>query len=234
MFILLISSLSVAFLYLLWPIILARAIRRNPDEGGEKCGERLIFVGIALVVIFYLTLVLPDCQRSWVDAEPAISAVLITVAIFFGYGRFLPSSFYSAYLQVTNWSTGEWDQRRLSELTIEKGKLWPIFLVVHNTGIASWNNYRITVEFKDDFEVFAELDGFPSSKTWAWKTKGLRISKKPCWVQLQATNVLAIGEPQTLRFLVKSDKLGKFKVKIRVVSDGRPGERRQSLWLNVN
>ncbi|MBA7639077.1 hypothetical protein ES703_46735 [subsurface metagenome] len=222
------------FVFLLWPLIVSHAIKRNPEEGGEKCGERFLVIGILVFASFYLPLVLSDAQRSWMDTEPAITAILITAAIFFSYSRFLPSSFYAAYVEVTNFETGDWNKKRLRELTIERGKFWPIFLVVHNTGIAPWNNYRITVEFGDKFEAKVEMDDFPNSETWGWMNKDLRIGERPCWVQVQRTNVLVIGEPQTLRFFIRSDKVGRFKLRMRVVSDSRPGERRQTLWLNVN
>lgn len=235
MYILLLGACCFAFLNFSWPRMITCAIKRG-DGDGEKWGGKVFPCAIIWVILFWVVLVVPGGQRSWVDSEPAITAAAITLAIFFSYGKVLSPSFYAAYLNVMDCDSGVVDNRRkLGELTITKGKWWPVFLAVYNTGIITWDNYRISVDLPDGFEASETAQEFPNSSHWNWapESGSLKIGQKPCCVQKRSPNIIAIGETSATRFFVKANDSGRFRLKIMVVTVGRLSERRQWLHLNV-
>ncbi len=234
MYILLLWGLCLASLHFSWSRMITRAIKRE-DGAGEKWGDKLIPFAFIWIIVFWVVLTLGG-QHSWKDSEPAITAIVITLATFFSYGKVLSPSFYGAYLNVTDCSSGVVDNNsKLSELTITKGKWRPVFLAVYNTGITTWDNYRITIGLPDGFEVSETAPEFPNSSQWNWapESGSLKIGQKPCYVQKRSSNILAIGETSATRFFVKANHSGRFRMKIMVTTVGRVSERRQWLYLSV-
>jgi len=226
--------LWLLYLYLGWPSRVTHHIKKK-QGGGESQGAKFMLIPLLSFATIYVAWIFLTSKGSlnWSDPQPVFNAVAITAAIFFTAMRFFPPTFYAAFLPVNDWETGAYSEDRMETISIEKGRLWPLFFVIHNTGITSWDNYRITLDFGEGFEATWGTDDFPSSKDWAWRTKNLRVMSNPCIVALQATNALVVGEPQTIRFLIKAKKTGQFNVGVSVVVSGRPGESKKSLKLNV-
>lgn len=236
MYILSLIILCFVFLYCSWPNMMTRAVKDRDGAGEERAGW-LIYVAVIWLILFWVVLVLSNSQHSWTDSVPVITAVGVTAGIFFTYSRLLAPSFYGAYLKVSNWESGGFEKHpKLDELTIEKGKWWPIFLAVYNTSISAWDNYRITFDMPDGFEMSETAAGFPSSPQWDYapKQNSLNIGTGARYVQKHSTNVLAIGETSATRFFVKANNGGKFRLKIMVTVVGRLNQRVQSLRINVS
>lgn len=226
-------------LYWVWPWLLARSIRANYDGSGGWLYRNVSNVLVGLLFLFafclFLALVWGDDKRGLWDTEAALTAIAVAAGVSYGYIRLIAPAFWPAFLPVDP-ETGAWNNVRETDLTIRAGRPWPIFIVVHNTSIAPWGNYRITVEFKgvgNWFRIDHERDDVPISKIWGWKTKELRIIPEQFKAQVQAGNTLAVGESQTIRFLVTAPSPGRFTARISMVCDGRLGESRRELPLNV-
>ena len=230
---------TLLILWVLWPHFVIWAIRQKRTGGlGEKIhtniGAVVIVVAGVLALALAAIFVVLDDDRSWLDAEPSVTAIGIVVGVVFVYSRLVPPAFWPSFYRVVDFSTGEWEQKYLTELDIGEGQWWPIFVEVHNTGVTPWNNYRITVRFEGGFRLRLDHSSVPASKTWAWPTEFRRAGHRQDFLQVQGGNTLAVAEPQTIRFVVHPPNIGgRYKVLISVVADGRLSESRRVLWVNV-
>ena len=82
--------------------------------------------------------------------------------------------------------------------------------------------------------VILEHNDLPSSKDRDWKTVNqLQPNKLQGSIQLQATNVLAVAEPQTSKFVLRPTPSPiKTKVKVTTVANNNFGETAKFLTLN--
>jgi len=197
-------------------------------------GEAIFgLLGIYTLILF-MSLVYFDDQRTWQDVPSMVTALGAASAVFFTYGKFSPPAFFPAFIRVVDSKTGAWKEERLLRLDLPADSLCPVFVVVHNVGITSWSNYRMTVTLEPQFEIHKEHWRVPASREWAWKTINPRIHKKPPQIQVQATNVLAVAEEQTARFIIKTPKQqGLFSVSVDLVVGDRLSEKHKKLWINV-
>jgi hypothetical protein len=233
--------LSFLLLYWIWPSILGWSIRRSSEGkwGGWIHGHvGPVIIGLSFILAIGLGswFVLADKEKSWTDPEPAVSGLGIAAGAVFAYSRLFPPAFWPSFYEVINFhTTGEWKGPKLTEISIGQGQFWPIFMEVHNAGMTPWNNYRITVDFQEGgCQVYPEHPQVAASLRWQWKTVFRLTGEGQQFLQVQATNTLSVAEPQTIRFVVKApDKGGRFKVRIKVVADGRLGESRRDLVINV-
>ena len=199
----------------------------------ERYSGWVIAIAMVYAVALAAALISWDDDRSWWDTESAVTAIVLTAGVLFAYSKVFPTKFFVAFQEV-DFATANWSIERQLEISVPTDSRWPIFLVVHNTGISSWHNFRITVEFDNDFVPMISHPTVPKSDEWDWETAGMKFGKNPPWIQIQRSTPLTVGEPQTLRFVLRTpSKTGKYKVGVKAVSDVRIGESEQTLWLNV-
>ncbi|MBI4199760.1 MAG: hypothetical protein HY535_04745 [Chloroflexi bacterium] len=216
-----------------WPWRLKFKIRRT-GKSGETPRELIFWVGL-LITLGWLVLY-KTSEASLLEAEPAVTTLVILGALLLGYGRFYPPVFFPAYQRVTDIQDGHFDIAKLEALSYPKGTMIPVFLVVYNVGIAPWGNYRITVEFPEQFLIYRESPEIPASKGWLWKTQQFaQFSEyRPALLQVQGQNTLAVGEPHAIRFVTRTPiETGTYTIGLRVVADGRLGEAKRSLRIQV-
>lgn len=232
----------VAFLAWGWPRLLVWSIRQHwPQETygsllHKRAGEFILTIGLAGAIGLAVLFIVTDDNRSWTDVDSAVSAVVIVAAVLFGYGRLFPPAFFPAFYSVTNLDSGAFIENRTNELQLPSGSFWPIFVVVYNIGIAPWTSYRITLTIEDaaGFDTFLSHGGIPASDYWDWKTEDLRVNREKAQVQVQRSHALVVGEPQTIRYVVKTpDTPNRFRMCVTVAVDGRLSESTSFLWLNV-
>jgi len=219
------------FIHWVWPWILKELIQRRHRV--EKYSGWLLAIAMGYAVVMATVLIFLDDKYSWWDTEPAVTATVLTAGVLFAYSKAFPTKFFAAFQEV-DLQTDSWHTERKLELTVPKNSKWPIFLVVHNTGISSWNHCRVTVEFDDAFLPMVNDLTVPESYDWDWATAGMKIGENPPWIQIQRDGPLTVGEPQTFRFLLQiPSKQGRYRMGVKVVSDIRIGESEQPLWVNV-
>jgi len=172
----------------------------------------------------------------WLQIGPGFNALAITAATVFTAIRLFPPTFHPFFSKVTDFRKGN-REGRFYALPVPKGKMYPVFVAIVNTGTFTWDNQRVTIKLHESFEVkeFAE-DEFPNCKNWDFAIKpdspdSLIIGQG--YVQKKSTTVLTIGETLATRFFVKAKEVGVFEMEIMMTSAGRIGEQRQSLWLHV-
>lgn len=185
------------------------------------------------MITVYITLVLSG-NTTWMQPEPAFTAMVITGAIMFTAVKIFPPTFYTFFAEVKNLETGEVAPERLHELTIPKGQEYPICLPIVNTGTSTWDNIRVSINIHESFEILESAkQKFPKCDGWNHApTSGSLIIGKG-YLQKKTTSVLTIGETLANRFFVKANQIGEFKVTIMMTSAGKIGERRQSLKIRV-
>lgn len=201
----------LVFLHFAWPAFLRLAISRWPEIGGEFLGDKLYGVAAASVVLVFSILVWRNAQWGIWDTEPAVTAILATVAILYSYGQIIPSSYFPAFERDS-------DKKRISKVTVPVCKWTGVTLVVHNTGIVSWKSYRVSVEThaRDEMTLRPTLGNT--------EVKPYNDGRA---VQYQSS-LLAVGEPSISDFEIHAKKAGRFKLRIRVATDLRPGERQNN------
>lgn len=222
-----------------WPRLLGWSIRGGVETPRafihRYTGETLLLLAAVFAVGLNALFVVSNEAWQWTDVEPAVTALAVVAAVIFGYAKLYPPSFLPVYYTVLDLKTGNWIEDRVTELEVPCGQVWPIFILVYNVGIAPWSNYRITVTADDDeFHAYHEHSFYPNSKDWAWRTKELRVHEEIGQVQVPADNTLAVGEPQTIRFLLKvPNAAGRYRVTISMVAEGHLSESKRNLWLSV-
>jgi len=233
--------LSLVILYLVWPRVLGWSIRRSSERKWGGClhvhaGLTILVLSFAFAIALGSWFVKADGKKSWTDPEPAVAALAIAVGAVFAYSRLLPPAFWPSFYEVMDFSdAGQWKGPKISKLRVGRGQLWPIFMEIHNACITPWNNYRTTVDFQEGCcQLYPEHDEVRASFHWQWKTEFRPVGRGQQFLQVQGTNTLSVGEPQTIRFVARTpDKSGAFKVRITVVADGRLGESRGHLTIDV-
>lgn len=234
--IILLSSACFAFFYFLWPFLVTLAIKKV-DGGGEGWNKWAVSSVLVWILIFWKALIITGgTTRSWIDSEPGITAIGLTLAIFFSYGSFLSPSFHTSFLKVVDFKTGDVDKdHKLSIINIPMGRWYPIFLAVYNTNIKAWNNYRITIDIPKDFEISLTANEYPQSAEWSYTpNKDYEIGQNPAYVQKSSTKMVAMGGTSATRFFIKANIGGKkHRLKIMATTDGRLFERKSYLEINV-
>ncbi len=233
-------AVSLLLLWSLWPRFVSWTVQNAADGNvAEKIRNRIgpiliVTAGVAatlLAAVFYQA----DDKTPWSEPEPAVTALGVVAGVVFVYSRLFPPAFSASFYRVVDFSTGDWQPAKLEELDIGLGHEWPIFLEVQNTGVAPWNNYRVTVAFRGGFHLWSNpRPSVGASYSWAWPTQFRPTGRFQDFLQVQAGNTLAVAESQTLRFLVSPPlEAGRYKVDVSVVADGRLSESRRVLWVNV-
>ena len=232
MWLVIIIAFWLTFFIVGWAAWVKEGIKRNPDGGGVTRGRWFaIFPAIAFFTIYLTTFYLTQpVEKLWTDTETPFQALLIISAILFAV-RFTPPTAHAAFWTVTE--NGEYSMGSSQELTIRREILTPVCITVHNTCLTSWDNYRVTLDFKSGFGVKLEDDSIPSSHTWAWKSSNLKFMDAPCKVQAQVTNALVVGENLIMRFLIKAQNNGRFPMNVNVGVSGRPGDTNIRLFIKV-
>lgn len=215
----LVTGLGIVFtLHVLWPTFMQLSIKARPDSG-EELGQHVWIMAAIFIAIMYPILVCSNPGWNWNSPEAAINSIVATVAIIFGYGQLMPSPFFPAFEQL--------DLKRVNRLTVQRGQDTTVKLVVHNTGIVSWGQFRIALEAKleDGIKFCLNVDSN--------KLGTLRTMSDDTLIQKNA-DLLAVGAPAVLFFNLKADRVGEFRLRVKVSSGLRPGEKlNRSLRLIV-
>ena len=230
---------ALAIFRLGWPLVLQWSVGRGAEgkAGGiiaRKAGHFLILLSAAIAAGLGSALVVEDDNLSWFDPEPAVAALAVAVGVVFAFSRLFPPAFWINFHDVTDFDgKGDWNPGGRPQLQIGRGQWWAVFMKVYNAGIVPWANYRITVKF-DGCSLHPKHDSIPASDHWAWPTMFRPLGQQQDFLQVQATNTLVVAEAQTMRFVVKApDQAGKCTVVVSVVADGRLGESKSELKIDV-
>lgn len=198
----------VVVLHLFWPNFLRLVIRKNP-EVAEEFGEKIYLLAGMFVALMYVLLVRFNKDWGIWDAEPALTALVATVAIMFGYGQLMTSPYFPSFEQQR--------LERKSRLSVEKGQVTNVRMIVHNTGIVAWKDFRISLEAEQEDGIAFTLG--------RQDARGMSTMNNATLVQKNAS-LLAVGEPAVLTFDVLANKVGEFRLRVKVATDLRPGEKR--------
>lgn len=206
----------VVVLNLVWPRLVHLGVRINQEYGGETVGERVyILAGVFIIALFTVLVRFNDKWGLW-DSEPAVTAVVMTIAIMFGYGQLMTSS----YLPRFELSTSKPTRR----LTVPRGQETPVKLVVRNTSIMSWGTHRISLQAE-----YGEGITF-----WSDENRKTQSTMSGNTIVQKNSGLGTVGEPSNLYFNVKAEKEGNFRLRVRVSTGLRPGEKQnRDLWLVV-
>lgn len=223
------AALMLASLHYLWPKLVEAGIRRSPVTGGEKVGEKVWVVGGFWIVLIYALLLVSNPDWDWRDTEPAISAVVATVAIMYGYGQTMPAPSYVAFY-------GDDGKTRVKEQSVTALSPTLVTVVVHNTGIAAWKLFRVTVEVDETSGIhFFESSNVKETGEEPPVTthKNLVIPKGRNQATIELP-LLVVGEPGLCHLYVLGTLEGTYTVRVRIASDIRPGEHHDnSLKITV-
>lgn len=224
----------LVYLYFGWPSRVAHCVKKHHHV--EKQSNIFAIVVLFIFITIYITLVLlgETTERAWQQTAPAFNALAISAAIVFTAVRLFPPTFHALFSKVIDYETGACSNERVYMLEIPKGKEYPVSLAMVNTGTFTWDNFRITLDLSDSFEIMESAkEKFPSCDKWnhAPAPGSLIIGKG--YLQKKSTSVLTIGETLATRFFVKAKDIGEYKMTIMMTSAGRIGERRESLKIRV-
>jgi len=210
-------------LHIGWPGAVRCCIKINPEVGGEWLGQRVYLLAFVSISLMFLVL----CYvGTFGRSETGVTSIIATVAIMFGYGQLVPASFFPSFEQER--------LDRANRLTVQKGQVTQVRFVVHNTGIVSWKNFRVSVEAVK----YKSWLGCWSWISWIreWRladgvtysilnpSEQFNVFNDGTLVRFNA-NLLAIGEPTIRVFNIKAEEEGQYRFRIRVTNDGTPGEK---------
>ena len=243
-----------ALLHFIWPWFVHGAGKFSRELGGEWAGQHFYILAILSIAGMFFTLKhYGDSGNS--DTTDGATAIVTTVAIIFGYGQLVATSFSPQFEDgveqldkiPTRFVRFFWPlQSRSSRLAVQSGQDTLVRIVVRNTGIVAWKTNRISVQVVKERSWPSWLKWWPlavANRWWpSWLSKWpaarnvtfsriegstLTIMNGNTLVQ-KNSNLLAVGEPSVLEFKMNAEHSGKYRLRVRVTNDGAPGEKHNS------
>ncbi len=238
MYVVVAFAIGFVILRFLWPRLLEFQIQRG--RPAESLSNALVILFAVFVVALWAVFVTSSGERGWTENEPALVAFAVVAGLFWGYGHLYPPSFYAGFLPVRDTERGTIESQVTNKIMLRRDEVEPVCIAVYNTGITALDNYRITVFVPGneanpgETQLFRLDEILPSNVQWDWMPKSITINPHGASLQTERSMAIVIGEPQLIRFFVKTAKPpGVYPVIISVAAGNRLGETRRKLNFTV-